>query len=653
MIKLEDDPSDERLQLIFRAAHTLKGSSRAMGFARFAELTHEMENILDMLRSGQLTVTTESGDALLASIDMLAQMKDAIQAGQSDNGVETGLLVAQLQAIASGGSQGPAAAAPKREYRSAGFPPHLWDALEQASSQSPVHHLKVRLAADCAMKFVRVYMVLSAIQVDGEVLAACPPMEDLEEERFDRDFDLAVQSVRSAEIVAAQLREITEIESVNCSAWTRPSGEARPEPVRESPAQSPLPAATNAATPKTEPVKKSDANQTVRVDVGRLDTLMNLVGELVIDRTRIARIGLDLSRQFSDPNIDALNETVGHIARITSDLQDQIMKVRMMPIETVFNRYPRVVRDLANKLGKDVRLEIEGGDTELDRSVIEVIGDPLLHLIRNSLDHGLEKPDEREARGKSSQGVLRISARHHENHIVLEVSDDGRGIDPEKLKAKALASGTLTQEQAARMTDREALGLIFGSGFSTAKEVSEVSGRGVGMDIVRSNLSKLGGIIDLDSKVGEGTRFTLRLPLTLAIIRGLLVCVHGRVYVLPLGTVVETLLLKDDEVQSLNRKEVIVLRGVTTPLIRLSEKFQASSKQNGPKSETSYVVIVGLADQRVGLVVDELIGEQEVVIKSLSRYVGDCPGLSGATILGDGNVALIVDVNSLVPMDRG
>jgi two-component system chemotaxis sensor kinase CheA len=235
----------------------------------------------------------------------------------------------------------------------------------------------------------------------------------------------------------------------------------------------------------------------------------------------------------------------------------------------------------------------------------------------------------------------------------LEVSDDGRGIDPEKLKAKALASGTLTQEQAARMTDREALGLIFGSGFSTAKEVSEVSGRGVGMDIVRSNLSKLGGIIDLDSKVGEGTRFTLRLPLTLAIIRGLLVCVHGRVYVLPLGTVVETLLLKDDEVQCLNRKEVIVLRGVTTPLIRLSEKFQASSKQNGPKSETSYVVIVGLADQRVGLVVDELIGEQEVVIKSLSRYVGDCPGLSGATILGDGNVALIVDVNSLVPMDRG
>jgi len=393
--------------------------------------------------------------------------------------------------------------------------------------------------------------------------------------------------------------------------------------------------------------KKGETGQTVRVDVGRLDTLMNLVGELVIDRTRIAQIGSELTLKYRDENVDALGETVSHIARITSDLQDQIMKARMMPIETVFNRFPRVIRDLAQKLGKDVKIDIFGGETELDRSVIEVIGDPLLHILRNSVDHGIEMPEEREAAGKPKQGRIVVSAKHQENHIVIEIADDGKGIDVATVRRKAAEKGLMSADAAERMTDKEAMQMIFASGLSTAQVVSEVSGRGVGMDIVKSNIQKLGGIIDLESAVGEGTRTQLRLPLTLAIIRGLLVRSCGNVYVVPLGSVIETLLADKKEIQYVSRHEVIVIRGMTTPLLRMREFFQTRKNVAGNANQV-FVVVVGLAEQRVGIVVDDLIGEQEVVIKSLSRFCGDVPGVSGATILGDGNVALIVDVNGII-----
>lgn len=325
------------------------------------------------------------------------------------------------------------------------------------------------------------------------------------------------------------------------------------------------------------------------------------------------------------------------------------MKARMMPIESVFNRFPRVIRDLAQKLDKDVRLELTGGETELDRSVIEVIGDPLLHILRNSLDHGLETPEQRTAAGKPAQGVIRLSARHQENHIVIEIVDDGRGINVDRVRKKAIENGLVTADAAERMSDKEALQLIFASGLSTAAEVSEVSGRGVGMDIVRSNLQKLGGIIDLETTLGEGTRTTLRLPLTLAIIRGLLVSVEEAVYVIPLGSVIETLLVSQSGIQTVNRHEVVVIRGITTPLVRMRNIFtNENTPQAVAQGSQSYVVIVGLAEQRVGIVVDRLIGEREVVIKSLSRFCGDVPGISGATILGDGNVALILDISGII-----
>lgn len=491
-------------------------------------------------------------------------------------------------------------------------------------------------------------MAVNVAQQMGELLATYPPQEDLEEEQFENQFELVFHASAEPSEAEALFKEISEISHAAVKHWETPRAESGSDdqidarPKLELQVNESLVASSGEQKPEAQQ-RKSDAGQTIRVDVARLDALMNLVGELVIDRTRITQIAAELSVAMNHPAIEALNETVGHIGRISTDLQDQIMKTRMLPIEVVFNRLPRVVRDLANKLDKDIDLVLVGGSTELDRSVIEVIGDPILHLIRNSLDHGLELPDDRETAGKPRKGTVTVKASHQENHIVIEIHDDGRGIDPNRLKAKAVETGRLAPDEAERMSDREALNLIFGSGFSTAKEVSEVSGRGVGMDIVRSNLQKLGGTIDLDSTVGEGSCFTMRLPLTLAIIRGLLVRENGNVFVLPLSSVVETLFYKEDEVQSINQKEVILLRGMTTPLVRLPRLFEPSAEAT---PDPGYVVIVGLAETRLGLVVQDLVGEQEVVIKSLSGFVGDLKGISGATILGDGRVALIVDVSS-------
>lgn len=666
LLKLESDPSDERMQIIFRAAHTLKGSSRAMGFSHFAELTHEMENVLDQLRNHTIAVTTHIANSLLACVDTLAGMMDSIRTGEGDS-VECAVLVKCLQDILAGQGLGGglSVASEVVSARSRGLPfptqvpEDLHDALEAAKEAGAVYHVQFRLADDCVMKFVRAFMAVSIAQEAGEILVCCPDQEVLEEEQFDKDFELVFTSETEFEEIKAKFDGIGEVEAYEFGVWGElKSALVADKPkleVNESedviPAQPVLAPSSAAQSASSGTARKGDSGQTVRVDVARLDNLMNLVGELVIDRTRIAQIGADLALRYSDRQVDDLGETVSHIARITSDLQDQIMKARMLPIETVFNRFPRVVRDLAQKLNKEIKLDLFGGETELDRSVIEVIGDPLLHILRNSVDHGVEMPDEREQVGKPRSGTVTVSAKHQENHIVIEIRDDGKGINTERVKQKAVEAGLVTADAAAKLSDKEALQFIFHSGLSTAAEVSEVSGRGVGMDIVRSNIQKLGGLIDLESVVGEGTRFSLRLPLTLAIIRGLLVNVAETVFVLPLGSVVETLLIENKEIQHINQREVVVIRGVTTPLVRMRKVFGIQGDYE--TLDSFYVVIVGLAEQRMGLIVDRLIGEQEVVIKSLSRFCGDVPGVSGATILGDGNVALIADINGIVKNDRG
>lgn len=673
-LKLEDDPADERLQVIFRAAHTLKGSSRAMGFSNFAELTHEMENVLDQLRGHSLSVNTEIADVLLECIDTLGRMASSIAAGNGDN-VDCNRLVKTLQAFHGQASDEPSAA----QGVVASNPDGAWVSqvqeehfgpLNQAAKSMPVFHAQFRLQADCVMKFVRAFMAISIIQESGEVLVCCPDQEDLEEEKFDLEFELVFQSELKLKDLKKRLGEISEIEKFTVKKWSEAHVKKTADQAEE------IAEAKKAATPpkQDETVKPAtkavETGQTVRVDVARLDNLMNLVGELVIDRTRISQIVNDLAKDGHDETIDSLEETVSHIGRISSDLQDQIMKARMLPIETVFNRFPRVVRDLAKKLGKEVNLQLIGGETELDRSVIEIIGDPLLHILRNSVDHGLEMPDEREEHGKPRQGTVTVSARHEENHIIIEIVDDGRGINLDRVKQKAIEKGLVTSEAAERLTDKEIVQFVFSSGLTTCDEVSEVSGRGVGMDIVRSNIQKVGGIIDLETTPGKGTDFSLRLPLTLAIIRGLLVSIWDNAYVLPLGSVVETLLVTRDQIQTINGHEVIVIRGVTMPLVSMRDVFNVrrtpeaivdvpqaedcEEPADGPTDqvpaddhEMIYVVVVGLAERRIGLVVDNLIGEQEVVIKSLSRFCGEVGGLSGATILGDGNVALIVDVNGV------
>lgn len=643
-LKLERDPTQDRLSLIFRAAHTLKGSSRAMGYVNFANLTHEMENVLDLLRAGQLQVTTEIANALLSCLDNLNEIKQNIADGQGDN-VDCSAQITVLQGFASGeqaAATAPVAAEVAEEIQ---ISPEMSEALVAATTQNPVLQAHFKLRDDCVMKFVRAFMAISMIQEGGELLASVPDTELLEEEQFDLDFTLFFHHSDSIDLLKVKFAGIGEVDTYDIKNWA-PSD----KPTTKTPAkQETAPKTPSTAPSETASGKKADTGQTVRVDVARLDELMNLVGELVIDRTRVAQIGSMLAAKYEyDENIEALGETVGHITRITADLQDQIMKARMLPIETVFNRFPRMVRDLAQKVGKEINLELTGGETELDRSVIEVIGDPLLHILRNSIDHGIELPEDREKAGKPRAGNVTVTARHQENHIVIEIVDDGRGIDHIRVRDKAVQNGLISKEAAERLSEKECLQFIFASGLSTAAEVSEVSGRGVGMDIVRSNIQKLGGIIDVETTIGQGAKFSLRLPLTLAIIQGLLVKVSGVVYVLPLGSVIETLNVSPSQIQSVHGQEVIVIRGMTTPLVRLRNVFTTRNFTEEIQRESLYVVIVGLAEQRIGLVVDSLIGEQEVVIKSLSRFCGDVAGVSGATILGNGNVALIVDVNGIV-----
>ncbi|MDQ2800867.1 MAG: chemotaxis protein CheA, partial [Armatimonadota bacterium] len=439
---------------------------------------------------------------------------------------------------------------------------------------------------------------------------------------------------------------------VTVQAWKTPNAPA-PAAIISRPAPS-LPTSDRAA-PTAATEKASAQSQTIRVEVSRLDSLLNLVGELVIERAQIHRIGEELHRRFPrDEEAAQLLETTHRIARVTAELQDQIMRARMLPIDGVFQRMPRMVRDLAQKTGKEIKFEMSGGETELDRTVLEVLSDPLIHLLRNSVDHGVEPPDARAEAGKPVIGLVTLSARHEENHIVIEIEDDGRGMDPQKLKESAVRKGLITEASAGAMSDRDAMGLIFASGFSTAATLSDISGRGVGMDIVKSNLEKVGGRILVDSVIGRGSRFTIHLPLTLAIVRAVLVEAGGGTYVLPLGNVVEMLRLGASEGETARRtlggQAVINLRGRTVPLANLAEMLCGSLEATHPEhiSDEAYVVVVGAGDRQIGLCVEALVGEQEVVIKSVGALLGEVPGLSGATILGDGRVALIVDTGKAV-----
>ncbi len=669
LLDLEKDPEDsDAINEIFRSAHTLKGMSATMGYTTVAELTHDMENVLDLIRNEKLKADEDVIDVLFKCVDSLQQMVDNISNGESEDAVDVQDLITKLNDIVNGGSSAPAADSGAASTPAPAADPGISlddvdeDVLKKAKdSGMNILYIKVTLADTCVLKTVRAYMVMSALDDLGNVIKSDPSAEDLEQEKFDFSFKLIFITDADEKKVEETLLGISEIASVDISHVEPGEKVVGATPAAAAPAApAPAPAAALAAAPpapvaaskpvstKPAPAKKpasaahheNKAAQTVRVGIEKLDALMNLVGELVINKTRLEQIG-------STHRIPELVETVEQMDRVTGDLQSIVMKVRMVPVGQVFNRFPRVVRDLAKELNKEVNLTIEGEDTELDRTVIDEIGDPLVHLIRNSMDHGVEHPDERVAKGKPAVGQVGLIARHEGNSVIIMVTDDGAGIDPDIVKGKALEKGIITQEDADNMTDAEAIRIIFLPGFSTSDVITDVSGRGVGMDVVKTTIEALGGVIDVETKKDEGSVFKIKLPLTLAIIQALLVEVQTEIYAIPLASIDSTINITHDDIKTIQNKETIVIRGEIIPIVRLDQALNVP-RVDDKASEEIYVVIVHIGNKKCGIMVDKLIGQQEIVIKALGKLLSGIKVISGATVLGNGQIALILDVATLM-----
>ena len=644
---------------IFRNAHTLKGMSATMGFAKIAELTHEMEDVLDLVRKEQLKLNEDIMDTLFKCLDSLEQMVDSVGNGEAEDVVDVSDLVAKLSSISKGTpppaaapAAGGAAAAPAAGGASGGAGSDLGiddidlDVMKKAKDAGMnVFHVKVTLMESCVLKAARSVMVMHALDEIGDVIKSVPPAEDLEQEKFERSFDIVLATASDAEAVTNAVDTVSEIEDIGVEeldpdALAKP---AEPAPAAAAPAAAAA-APKKAAAPakkegaKTAAPKKQHQSQSVRVDIEKLDTLMNLMGELVINKVRLEQIGQ--THRMSD-----LMETLEQMDRVTGDLQNIVMKVRMVPVSAVFNRFPRMVRDVSKELGKEINLTIEGEETELDRTVIDEIGDPIMHLLRNSLDHGVESPDAREAKGKPRVGEVGLIARHEGNNVVIMITDDGAGIDASKIRRKAVEKGMITQDEADRLDDADAVRLIFLPGFSTAEQITDISGRGVGMDVVRSKIEALSGHVDVETHIDEGSIFKIKLPLTLAIIQAMLVRVQEEMYAIPLTSIDSTVNIEPTDIQTIQNKEVIVLRGEIIPIVRMEEALQVPHVKD---SEELFVVVVHAGEAKAGIVVDNLIGQQEIVIKTLGNLFAGLKLFGGATVLGDGRVALILDVATMI-----
>lgn len=618
--------SPQIIQNIFRIAHTLKGSSAAMGFEEMKQLTHEMENILDKIRNQRMPVTQQVVDLLFQCLDHLNGLKREIeQEGYAKTGIDS--IVQQLRQLEKGTVEN--AEALRTRDKDHNQPLRKW-------------RCKVRLSEHCEMKLPRAYIVFNHLKKWGTVISSEPDLDSVIEDTDLREMVYIVKTNADSDALRQALSQLLDVEAVEvvpvshdhladaCVPWPEAGKDAEPD--------NPIPG------PGRKEEKK--IGQTIRVDVEHLDNMMNLVGELVIDHTRIAQVGSLLrDRYSSDETVDDLERISIHFSRIIGELQESVMKTRMLPVERLFNRFPRMVRDLARTLNKEVNLLLEGKETELDRTVIEEISDPLIHLIRNAIDHGIEEVEDRKKRGKSLKGTIKIRASHQENQVVLTVEDDGAGINAEKVKQSAIRKHLITAQDADMMSEQEWIQLIFLPGFSTASSVSDISGRGVGMDIVRNHIEKLNGLIDVETRVGEGTKFTIKLPLTLAILRGLLIKLQETTYALPMNSVIEIVRIPKKEIHSVKGQAVVKIREKMVPLIGLHDLFKMPNSKR--KTKHVFIVVIGLAEKRLGLVVDELIGSQEIVVKSVGSYIGQVEGVSGATILGDGSVALILDVTGI------
>ncbi|MDY0405869.1 chemotaxis protein CheA [Virgibacillus sp. 179-BFC.A HS] len=643
LLSLEKDPQDKTIiEEIFRAAHTLKGMSATMGYQDLADLTHKLENVFDAIRYDRITVQTEMMDVLFTVLEQLHAMVEDISSG-GDGKQDIAAVVQQLQAIEDGSGLMHATKDENSHKTDVAVDITLDEyelsILEQSAEQG-FHNYKihVRLISDCLLKGVRAYMVFDALGKLGEIIHSEPSVTELEEENFDDTFTIIFVSKESEDKIKSSIVNIAEIEQVVIENFAADAGKKTSEVVDKkegSPSQ-----AAEKGNGNTSHQAPAAGHKTIRVNTEKLDSLMNLFEEMVIDRSRLEQIS-------SEVNHKELQETVEHMSRISGDLQDIILSMRMVPIEQVFSRFPRMIRKLARELDKNITLEISGADTELDRTVIDEIGDPLVHLLRNAIDHGIETPEQRKSKGKSEQGTINLRAYHSGNHVFIEIVDDGAGINKEKVIQKAIENHIITADQKHALTDQEAFELIMESGFSTADKISDISGRGVGLDVVRSKIESLGGSVIIHSEHEKGSKFIIQLPLTLSIIAALLVKLQTEIYAIPLSTIVETAIIRKQDILSAHQKKVIDFRGSVVPLVFLKDIFHVPA-QEAPETDFLSVVIIKKGEKMAGLVVDTFIGQQEIVLKSLGNYLTEVFAISGATILGNGKVALIIDSNALI-----
>ena len=672
---LEKEPENsDTINEIFRAAHSLKGMAGTMGFKRMQHLTHDMENVFQEVRSDHIKVTSGMIDLLFKCLDALEGYVDNIKStsdeGTEDNEViikELNDFIAKTEGAEETGntetSEAKEAAPESTQEEKAGqekieLTNDEKKAIREAESNGQhIYVMTVHIQKDCLLKAARAFLVFKAVEDFGQILVYRPSSQDIEDEKFEFEFSFFLASEESEDKIVAVAKAVSEIEKVDAEeihldeyvkeaeAQEEQQAKEATAEQKEAPAEAPKAAEKKApaANAKKQTNAKPVTGRTVRVDIEKLDALMNQVSELIIAKNSLVSISSNESGEYQN---QSFHEQIEYLERITTNLHESVMKVRMVPIESVVNKFPRMIRDLSRKLGKKMELYMTGEDTELDRTVVDQIGDPLQHLLRNSADHGLEDNATRVERGKPEVGSIFLKAFQEGNNVIIEVGDDGNGIDVAAVRDKAVERGVITAEQAENMSQKEIINILFLPSFSMAKKITDISGRGVGLDVVKSNIEALGGDVEVRTQLGEGTTFIVRLPLTLAIIQALMVEIRDEKYAIALGSISNIESIPVNEIKYVQAQEVIHLRGAVIPLIRLDQVLDMEEKQEEPENLT--VVIVKKGDSLAGLVVDNLIGQQEIVIKSLGKYINNNKIISGATILGDGEVALILDVNVLM-----
>lgn len=683
ILELEKDPGNmDTINEIFRAAHSLKGMAGTMGYKRMQALTHDMENVFSEVRTGNIIIKANLIDILFQCLDALEEYNNNIQSTADEGENDNAALIKRLTDVLNGeqdSESGPATTQKDEvvpviaEALKMEFSEEQSNVLREAlQSGKKLYRTDVYVSENCILKAARAFLVFKAVEDMGEILVSEPSTQDIEDENFENHFKLVIITDSPLDKLTAAIANVSEIEKVDAIELTKEDviakedsqensqDDSSQEDVIQTPPTAVVAAeksvnvvkaagaetSVNAAPATKAPERKQGTskpvvNRTVRVDIEKLDVLMNLVSELIIAKNSL----VSASTQEKTAN-NGFNEQIEYLESVTTNLHESVMKVRMVPIESVVNKFPRMIRDLTKKLNKQMELYMSGEETELDRTVVDEIGDPLMHLLRNAADHGLESTEVRIQRGKPAVGSIYLDAYQDGNNVIIEVRDDGNGIDVEVVKAKAIERGVVTLEQSANMSDKEIMDMLFLPSFSTSPKVTDVSGRGVGLDVVKSKIEALSGEVEVKSKLGLGSTWTIRLPLTLAIIQALMVTVGDEKYAISLGSIQTIEDINPSDIKFVQAKEVIHLRGTVIPLVRLSEVLDAQSKKSA--EDNMIVVIVKKGDKLVGLVVDELMGQQEIVIKSLGRYINKCKIISGATILGDGEVALIVDANAAI-----